>query len=339
MGLDVIIGRVSVLQYTYDGLPVAPEEPSGAAILVRRPVPGAAGPGAREYLMLHRAHRGPAYEGDWAWTPPSGARQPGEAVLPAALRELAEETGLEPGPAELRALDLSGPWARFGLDLPAGTHARVDPEHDRLEWVSPQAAMSRCRPAAVAGGIAIAEAAIAPAVSFRPLASADLPALVGWQRAPHVARWFGGQLDLAAAQRKYGPRIAGESPTRVHVAAVAGQDAGFLQHYRVGDYPDYAAATGLPDAVGIDYAIGDAGLTRRGLGPQLVWAYIRDVVRPAHPAARHVLASPDAANVPSIRALEKAGFSQDARIAVAGQPEPEQLCVLDLVRFFGKVAA
>ncbi len=326
---------VTVPRYTYDGVPIAPEAPHGAAILVRRPAPGTSGP---EYLVLHRAHRGPAYEGDWAWTPPSGSRQPGEAVLPAALRELAEETGLEPGAASLRALDLSGPWVRFGLDVPAGTKARIDPEHDKLEWVSAQTAIARCQPAAVADGIRIAEAAIAPALSFRPLAGADLPALVGWQRAPHVARWFGSQLDLAAAQRKYGPRIAGQSATRVHVAVVDGQDAGFLQHYRVADYPDYAAATGLPGAIGFDYAIGLAELTGRGLGPQLIWAYLRDVVLPAHPAARHAVASPDVANLASIRALEKAGFSRGARITVPGEREPEQLCVLDLARFFGNVA-
>ena len=327
---------VTMPRYTYDGVPIAPDEPHGAAILVRRPAPETSG---AEYLVLHRAHRGPAYEGDWAWTPPSGSRQPGEAVLPAALRELAEETGLKPDAASLRALDLSGPWVRFGLDVPAGTRARIDPEHDRLEWVSAQTAIARCQPAAVAGGIRLAEAAIAPALSFRPLAEADLPALVGWQRAPHVARWFGDQLDLAAAQRKYGPRISGQSATRVHVAVVAGQDAGFVQHYRVADYPEYAAATGLPDAVGCDYAIGLAELTGHGLGPQLIWAYLRDVVRPLHPAAGHAVASPDAANQRSVRALEKAGFSQAGRIAVPGQPEPEQLCVLDLARFFGNVAA
>src|SRR5215469_18151217 len=95
-------------RYTWDGLPVAPDEPYGAAVVVRRPGPS---PDRAEYLVLHRAHRGPGYEGDWAWTPPSGSRQPGESVLPGAIRELAEETGFMAAPADLRALDLSGPWA------------------------------------------------------------------------------------------------------------------------------------------------------------------------------------------------------------------------------------
>ena len=103
----------AVQRYTYDGLPIAQDPPHGAAIIVRRPAPDA--PGGREYLVLHRAHHGPDYAGDWAWTPPSGSRQPGEPVLGAALRELAEETGLEAAAADLQAIDLSGPWVRFRL--------------------------------------------------------------------------------------------------------------------------------------------------------------------------------------------------------------------------------
>ncbi|MCC7353708.1 MAG: NUDIX domain-containing protein [Anaerolineae bacterium] len=34
-------------------------------------------------------------EGDWAWTPPSGALYPGEDVVDCAKRELFEETGLQ----------------------------------------------------------------------------------------------------------------------------------------------------------------------------------------------------------------------------------------------------
>ncbi len=211
----------------------------------------------------------------------------------------------------------------------------MDPEHDRLDWLPAAEAIARCRPVAVADGIRMAQTVISAPVAFRPLALADLPALLSWQHAPHVVRWFPERLDLAAAQRKYGPRIAGESPTRMQIAVVDGRDAGFLQHYRVGDYPEYAAATGLPEAIGVDYAIGLPELTGHGLGPQLIWAYLRDVAAPAHPAARQALASPDVANAPSVRALEKAGFVQADVITVPGEASPEQLCVLDLARFLG----
>jgi len=179
---------------------------------------------------------------------------------------------------------------------------------------------------------------LAADIRFRPLAWPDLPALVAWQQAPHVARWFPERLDLAAAKCKYGPRIAGNSPTRVHIAIVGGRDAGFLQHYRVGDYPDYAAATGMPDAVGIDYAIGVAELTGVGLGPLLIWSHLRDVALPAHPAARYAVASPDVANVRSVRALAKAGFRLAGPISVPGSDTAEQLCVLAVRKLLGDAA-
>jgi len=314
------------LRYTYDGVPITPHPPYGAAIIVRRPAPD--GDHETEYLVLHRALHGPDYAGDWAWTPPSGSRQPGEAVLGAALRELAEEASIVAAETDVRALDLSGAWVRFGLEVPAGTTARVDPEHDRLEWLPLDEAIARCRPATVADGLRLAAAATTVKVAFRPLATTDLPALVRWQHAPHAARWFPERLDLAAAERKYGPRIAGDSPVRVHVVVANGQDCGYIQHYRAGDI-DPAAAD--PNAIGLDFAIGIAELTGRGLGPNLIWSYLRDVVLPAHPAARQVEASPDAANTRSIRALAKAGFE-----VPDGGPGAEARCILDVVKFFGE---
>ena len=125
-------------------------------------------------------------------------------------------------------------------------------------------------------------------------------------------------------RRKYGPRIAGESPVQVHVAVIDGRDAGFLQHYPADQ-----------DAAAIDFAIGVQELTGRGVGPQLIWSYVRDIVRPAHPAARHVVAWPDVANARSVRALEKAGFGRSGVVSLPGEPGPEQRCVLDLSKFFG----
>lgn len=134
---------------------MAQDQPHGAAVMVRRPSVLADG---HEYLILHRAHHGPDYDGDWAWTPPSGSRRPGEEVLVCAIRELGEETGLRERPRPVAVSEVD--WAVFALEIPWGTPIMVDgTEHDGLEWVSYAEARIRCRPAVLAASFATACAA------------------------------------------------------------------------------------------------------------------------------------------------------------------------------------
>ena len=140
---------------SWDGLPVSADPPHGVTVVVYRRAPGGV-----EVLLLHRAHNGPEYEGDWAWTPPAGSRWPGEPVADCARRELHEEAGL--------ALDLrptacgTADWAVYVAEAPSGAAVSLahDPEHDRYEWLPPDAAVARCRPAPVASALARATALV-----------------------------------------------------------------------------------------------------------------------------------------------------------------------------------
>lgn len=109
------------------------------------------------------------------------------------------------------------------------------------------------------------------------------------------------------------PCLAGSDPTGLFILEAAGAPAGFFQCYRIADYPEWAATlhgTGQPDvdsAAGIDYLIGDAALTGRGLGTlaigaftQLAFARYRDI--------RLVAVAVSQENASSWRALEKAGY-------------------------------
>jgi 8-oxo-dGTP pyrophosphatase MutT (NUDIX family) len=137
---------------TWDGTEVARDKPYGCSVVVWR-----AAPGGREYLVLHRRHAGPPeYEGDWAWTPPSGARQPDEPVEDAARRELREETGLdlEIAPTEVGAED----WAVFATEAPVDAEVVLDDEHDRFRWVTAAEAVGLCLPASVGESVATVDA-------------------------------------------------------------------------------------------------------------------------------------------------------------------------------------
>ncbi|CAA9545939.1 MAG: hypothetical protein AVDCRST_MAG33-418 [uncultured Thermomicrobiales bacterium] len=126
--------RPALDTYTWDGLPVSPEPPFGAAIIVyRRPRPGAI-----ELLVLHR-RAATDDQVDWAWGPPSGARWPGEPIGETARRELREETGLAryPRPVVTSGTD----WPVFTIEIDTGAAIMLSGEHDRYAWLSPASAL------------------------------------------------------------------------------------------------------------------------------------------------------------------------------------------------------
>jgi len=126
-----------------------------------------------------------------------------------------------------------------------------------------------------------------------------------------VARWWSGDAsDLAGAERHYGPALDGEDPTRRWVLEVDGRSVGMVQDYRVGDHPDYALLTARPDAVGLDYLIGEPAWVGSGVGTRMLWTFLRDVVVPAYPEARELFAAPDHRNAASLRVLDKLGFTR-----------------------------
>lgn len=312
---------------TWDGLPIADDEPHGATIVTLRT--------DGRLLMLHRNALGPAFEGDWAWTSPAGARQPGEPIVPAARRELAEEAGLEG--VRIEAVDLSGHWALFLTRVPDDCAVDlVDIEHDRYEWLTPQEAYARLQPPLVGDAVRRVLATAPGSIDLRPLTRADLPALVTWQHEPHVTAWWQRPVaDVAAAEAKYGPRIDGLEPTTVEVIRLDARPIGFIQSTPLVDYadPDFVAAIapalgGPAGVVCIDYAIGLPELTGRGLGTRAIWAYL-DTILHRCPATRYVIADPATANRASVRAGERAGFRSLIEYG------DQTVCVLDRARLFG----
>ncbi len=121
---------------------MAADDPNGATIVLYRRGP------ELELLVLHRAGEGPEYEGDWAWTPPAGARLPAELPDEGASRELHEEVGLELVPTHHANCGVEYWWA-YSVELPEGAEIILDDEHDRFEWLTPDETAVRCQPEVV----------------------------------------------------------------------------------------------------------------------------------------------------------------------------------------------
>jgi aminoglycoside 6'-N-acetyltransferase len=151
------------------------------------------------------------------------------------------------------------------------------------------------------------------AIAFRPFARDDLPTLAGWLAQPHVARWWQEDPGLAAVQARYLPCLDGSDPTELLILEAEGTPAGFFQRYLIADHPPWAAtlrATGQPDmdtAAGIDYLIGEAALTGRGLGTVSIAAFTR-LAFTRYRAIGLVAVAVSQANTASWRVLEKSGY-------------------------------
>jgi aminoglycoside 6'-N-acetyltransferase len=176
-------------------------------------------------------------------------------------------------------------------------------------------------------------------VVVRAMTRGDLGDVTRWRQSEHVHRWWAGDGEPTRelVEASYGPSIDGMTPTRMWVVEMNGRSIGFVQDYRVGDYPDYVLLGPDPDAIGVDYAIGEAAWAGRGLGVRLLWAWM---LRARHrfPDATTFFAAPDHRNGASLRVLAKAGFTEGVWFDEPqddGRVDTVVGCTLDVARVLG----
>lgn len=156
-----------------------------------------------------------------------------------------------------------------------------------------------------------------PTVTFRRLARSDFALLGGWLAEPLVARWWNHDPRPAAIERDFGPSIDGQDPTEIAIAILQGTPFGLIQRYRIDDNPEYRAELTAvcevpPEAISVDYLIGEAEFRGRGIGARMIAAFV-EATWSRYPAARDVIVPVSISNRSSWRALERAGFHRVAR--------------------------
>ena len=159
-------------------------------------------------------------------------------------------------------------------------------------------------------------------IEFRPLAEDDLPLVEEWLRRDHVARWW--RDDIAESLAEYRAALEGREPTDHFMIVVDGCAIGMIQTYLVSDYPEWEEVVQVGEGVaGVDILIGEEDLIGRGLGPQILAEFARDVI-----TAPAVVATVEEPNRRSWRAFEKAGFRHVRDVEEDG--DPHRLMRLDL---------
>lgn len=170
--------------------------------------------------------------------------------------------------------------------------------------------------------------------TFEPMTVDDLPDVVRWRNEPHVVAWFPHRpADVGAVLERYGDRLSGHDPVRMWVARIGGVPIGYVQSFPVASDVDLAVRSGDPQAVGLDYLIGEADLIGRGLGTEMIGRFVREVLLEQYPGAPRFLAAPDVRNHASIRVLEKNGFVPGLWIEPEGADHVEVVCTAPRERF------
>jgi aminoglycoside 6'-N-acetyltransferase len=154
-------------------------------------------------------------------------------------------------------------------------------------------------------------------IAFEPLRTDDLLLVREWLDREHVRRWW---RDADESLRHAEDALAGRDRTRYFVIVLDGRPVGLIQTYLLGDEPEWAVLIGeSPDGAGVDLLIGEADAVGRGLGPQVLERFAREIVF-ANPQTTALVATVEEPNRRSWRAFEKAGFRHVRDVEEDGLP-------------------
>jgi RimJ/RimL family protein N-acetyltransferase len=145
-------------------------------------------------------------------------------------------------------------------------------------------------------------------IRFTPLTRDDLPSLLVWLQKPHVAAWWRDLQTMEQVEADHLPSIDGAELSYHYVIVVGDRPIGMIQWYLASDFPEWDEIVGVGEGVaGVDVLIGEEDAVGRGLGSEVLRAFVSEIVF-AKERIHSVVAGVEAANARSLRAFEKAGF-------------------------------
>lgn len=166
-------------------------------------------------------------------------------------------------------------------------------------------------------------------IGFRWLTEDDLPLMHRWLNEGPSFQWYGLKpTTLEQVTENYTPQLHGQSNVLSTIATYDGAPIGYVQRYFTRDHPDYWGHQNFPDdTAGIDLFIGEQAYLHRGLGPQLIRAFLVEHVF-AGQAARCII-DPFPDNAIAIRAYAKLGFRHLRTIGPPEHEDPAYLMALE----------
>jgi RimJ/RimL family protein N-acetyltransferase len=163
-------------------------------------------------------------------------------------------------------------------------------------------------------------------IEFRPLEVKDLTLLHRWLNTDHVNEWYNkGGSTYDDVVKKYLPRINGEQPIHSFIIVYDAIDIGYIQTYRIDDYPEYSKYVKAEEpSAGLDLFIGEKNFIHIGLGKEILQKFLTNYVFLINNVNCCII-GPEPLNKIAIRAYEKVGFVYYKMIQIPDEDEPEYL--------------
>ncbi len=165
-------------------------------------------------------------------------------------------------------------------------------------------------------------------IGFRKLQMSDLPLMHRWLNTEYVRRWYGPEpRPFQEVERTSASRITGDAATVAHVMLYGARPIGYIQTYRIADYPDATRHVLTPEdarAASVDLFIGESACVHQRMGAPILRRCLRDVVFRGG-GAPICLIGPALDDAVAIRADDKTGFRHVRTVQVPDEPVPEYL--------------
>ena len=151
---------------------------------------------------------------------------------------------------------------------------------------------------------------IAGEITYRPLADDDLPLMATWLNRSHLRPFFQRTpISTEEVVAKYGSYIRRDEPTYASLALLGGAPFGYLQCYRVADWPEFQATIAVDEGVSVDLFIGEGELIGKGVGRRMLAGYVDRVALPLHPGERTCWIGHELENIGARKCSTAAGFT------------------------------
>jgi RimJ/RimL family protein N-acetyltransferase len=168
-------------------------------------------------------------------------------------------------------------------------------------------------------------------ISFRRLRVDDLSLLHKWLNEPFVKEWYGRDeaSDIDSLVKKYNPRIEGKEPTDCYIVYYENSLFGFIQTYKISDYPDYSLQLNISTEgiAGVDLFIGEQMFVGKGLGSRMLRKFLKEIVFVRGEISACIV-DPELKNIRAIKSYEKVGFKHFRTTQVPPEKEEKYLMML-----------